>query len=72
MAKAFLRVPSASLKDQAGDPLRLAVSRELASIYTDVLSEPVPAELRVLIEALEERYKARPFRVVSPEQERGE
>jgi hypothetical protein len=72
MAKAFLRVPLASLKDEAGDPLRLAVSRQLASIYTDVLAEPVPAELRVLIEALEERYKARPFRVVSPEQEKGD
>jgi hypothetical protein len=71
MAEGFLQVPSASLKDEAEDPLRLAVSRELASIYTDVLSEPVPAELRVLIEALEERYKARPFRVVSAEQESG-
>ena len=62
MAKALLRAPAASLQDEAGDRLRLTVSRELASIYTDVLAEPVPAELRLLIEALEDRYKARPFR----------
>jgi hypothetical protein len=61
MAKAVLRVPSASLNDKTGDQLRLSVSRELASIYTDVLAEPVPAELRTLIEALEDRYKARAF-----------
>jgi hypothetical protein len=61
MAKAVLRVPSASLNDKTGDQLRLSVSRELASIYTDVLAEPVPAELRILIKELEDRYKARAF-----------
>jgi hypothetical protein len=52
---------STSLKDAPGDRLRLAVSRELASVYTDVLSQPLPVELRVLIEALEDRYRSRPF-----------
>lgn len=51
-----------SLNDETGDELRLRVSRELASIYTDNLAEPVPLELRELIEALEDRYRARAFR----------
>jgi hypothetical protein len=52
---------AASLKDKPGDRLRLAVSRELASVYTDILSQPLPPELRNLIEALEDRYRSRAF-----------
>lgn len=56
-----LRAPETSLRDEEGDALRLQVLRELASVYTDVIAGPVPAEVRQLIEALEQRYRARPF-----------
>jgi hypothetical protein len=52
---------SSSLKDPVGDRLRLAVSRELASVYSDVLCQPLPPQLRAIIEALEQRYRSRAF-----------
>jgi hypothetical protein len=45
---------SASLRDPIGDRFRRALGRELASLYADVLNEPVPWELRGLIQALED------------------
>jgi hypothetical protein len=52
---------AASLSDRPGDRLRLAVARELATVYADMLHQPLPPELRNLIEALEDRYRSRPF-----------
>ncbi len=40
-----------------GNAHRLAVARELARIYRDVLDEPLPAELHHLIVALESRMR---------------
>ena len=51
---------SSSLRDPIGDRLRRAVGRELASLYTDVLSEAMPSELQALIQTLEDRYRSRP------------
>jgi hypothetical protein len=50
----------ASLRDPIADRFRRAVGRELASHYADVLSEPVPSELRGLIQALEDPDRLRP------------
>jgi len=52
---------SASLRDPTGDRLRRAVGRDLASLYASVLSEPMPSELRGLVQALEDRYHSGPF-----------
>ena len=52
---------SSSLDDRVGDGLRLAVGRELAKFYTDVLHQPMPRELRVLVDSLEDRYRSRGF-----------
>jgi hypothetical protein len=47
-------------KDSPGTCVRLAVARELATIYTDVLREPMPIELQTLLEILEARRRSRP------------
>ena len=38
-----------------GNAHRLAVARELARIYSQVLEEPLPAELQQLLAALEKK-----------------
>jgi hypothetical protein len=42
-----------SFRHLTGNAHRLAVARELARIYSEVLQEPVPAELEHLIRGLE-------------------
>jgi hypothetical protein len=42
----------ASAGDALGERLRLAIGRDLASIYSDVLHEPPPQHLRELIDKL--------------------
>ena len=42
-----------SFRHLTGNAHRLAVARDLARIYSDVLQEPVPAELAHLIKGLE-------------------
>jgi hypothetical protein len=41
-----------------GDAHRLAIARNLARIYTQVLEEPLPPDLADLLEALESREKS--------------
>ena len=42
-----------------GRALRLAIARDLARIYADVLHDPVPPDLRRLIEGLEHQTTRR-------------
>ncbi len=44
-----------NFRDLVGNAHRLAIARELARIYRDVLDEPLPADLHRLIVALESR-----------------
>jgi len=49
---------SACFKDTPGNRLRLAVSRDLAGIFSEALSLPLTAELKGLIEALDDGHPA--------------